>query len=396
MTESGGSDMGMAGAGAAATAFDGSVLEANPAGMARLPGTTITVAAVPALVQLDFKGSATTPGSAHNHEGPKLTGSAFAVQSFSGLSLGLGLYSYTGLGADFGDEWVGRRVIEHEQLRSLNIAPAVAYQVTDHLQFGGTLRAQYVEVEASLAVNNSAALYGPPAGLPDGQVSLQGHSWSPGGDLGIAYQPRPDVELGLAWTSAVHHTVDFDVTAAGLHPVLGAILPQALPVSLSLTLPQQVAASGAWQATPATTLAATARWQEWSTLGEARQMSGLGDRPMFPQGLRDTWGASLGVRHRLPDGTRLSAGMAYDSDPSREGTMPAYFPSSSQLRLALGGEWPAREDLTVRLALSVIQQGEVRVAQLGHPLPLPGVGPLSGTFPASRFYFAALAVDFRR
>jgi long-chain fatty acid transport protein len=395
LTETGGGDMAMAGAGSAALAMDATVLGSNPAGLGRLPTATVTVAVVPASVQLDFEGSGSTPGSAHNRDGTTWLGSAFAVKPGERVSWGLGVYSYAGLGADFGEEWVGRRVIERAQLRTLNIAPAVAWRISDQVQVGATLRAQYAEVEAAGAVNNDAAYYGPPAGMPDGHLAMKGQSWAPGGDLGVAWQPRPDWQLGLAWTSAVDHSLDFDMTAKDLHPVLEGMLQQAGTATLKFELPQQVAAGAAWQVSPDTLLATTVRWQDWSALGDARQSSTLGSLPMFPDGLQDTWGASVGASHRLRPDLRLSAGLGYDSNPSHDGSMPAYFPVSSQWRLGLGGEWQARDDLSMRLALSMIQQDDIEVVQHGHPLPLPGIGPLTGTYKNSRMYLLAFAADYR-
>jgi long-chain fatty acid transport protein len=395
LTETGGSDMGMAAAGSQALALDGSVLGANPAGIARLRAATATAAVVPVAVDLDFEGSGSTPGSAHNHDGTTWMGSAFLVRPGERVSWGLGLYSYAGLGADFGDQWVGRRVIESESLQTLNVAPAIAWRINDHVQVGASLRAQYASVDAAMAVNNSAMFYGPPAGLPDGRIRLNGHSWAPGGDLGVAWQPRPELQLGLDWTSQVHHRVDFDVGAKDLHPVLAGMLPLAGSPTLRFDLPQQVAAGVAWQASPATLLAGTVRWQDWSVLGDARQSSALGSAPMFPDGLQDTWGVSVGVRHGLRPDLSLSAGVGYESDPARGGGMPAYLPVSDQWRLGLGADWRMRDDVTLRAALSVIQQGDVHVVQHGHPMPLPGVGPLSGTISDSRLYLAALAVDWR-
>lgn len=395
LTESGGADMGMAAAGAPALALDGSVLGANPAGMARLAGTTATVAVMPVAVDLDFAGSSATPGKAHNHDGTAWMGSAFLVQPGERVAWGLGVYSYAGLGADFGEQWVGRRVIERERLQTLNVAPAVAWRLDERLQVGAGLRAQFAAVDATMAVDNSAMFYGPPAGLPDGRIALHGDSWAPGGDIGVAWQPRPGLQVGLDWTSRVHHSVDLDVGAKGLHPVLAGLLQQAGTLTLRFDLPQQVAAGVAWQATPATLLTGSARWQDWSVLSDARQSSAVGSAPMFPDGLQDTWGASLGVRHDLRHDVSLSAGVGYESDPARGGGMPAYLPVADQWRLALGADWRMRDDVTLRAALSVIQQGDVNVVQHGHPLPVPGVGPLSGTFSDSRLYLAALAVDWR-
>jgi long-chain fatty acid transport protein len=395
LTEAGGTDMGMAGAGRGALAVDAAALAANPAAIGALAESTVTVAALPLALDLSFNGDGDTPGHASDKGGVVPLGSAFAAYRADRLTLGFGVYSYLGLSFDLGDEWVGARVIEKVGFRSMNFAPAVAWRLTDSVQAGATVAAQYADIDAAVAVSNSAAYYGPPVGLPDGRLDMSGHSWAPGGSIGVLFSPSPATRLGVAWTSAVHHSIGMDLTGHGLHPVLATMLPAPGQVAIDFTLPQQLTLSATRQVTPATTLGVTAGWQDWSAFGRAKMALPGPDATLFPDGLRDTWSAALGVRHQVGNGWGLSAGVAYDSDPSASGTVPAYFPTAEQVRVAVGADRRLSETCTLRIALSVVNQDKARVVQDSHPLPLPGIGLLTGDFEPSRVYILGVAADFR-
>ncbi len=396
LTESGGADMAMASAGRAALAADASTLAANPAGIAALSGSHYLAAVLPLSLDAKFVGDDGTRGTADNRADALATGSLFAVRGGERVSVGVGIYGYLGLGFDFGEEWVGRRIIEDADLRTVNVAAAVAYRFTDRLDIGVTVAAQRAELDAALAVGNEATYYGPPAGLDDGRLRITGESWAPAATLGLAYAIDSGTRLGAAWTSSVWHSVDSEVRARNLHPVLSAILQESGPVGLDVTVPQQAVLSVTRQTSQDAVLAASVGWQDWSSFGRAQMVLGDNRGRMFPRGLEDTWHVAVGLRQPLDPRWTLGAGIAYDSDPSADGTMPAYFPIAEQLRLAAGVDCRVSSELVLRLALSVIQQGAVRVAQTGHPLPLPGIEPLYGRFDGSRVYVIGLAADFAR
>lgn len=395
LTETGGADTGMAGAGRAAMSQDGAALAANPAAIGGLPASAVTAALLPLKLDLEFQGTGDTPGTAENQSGVVPAGSLFGVYRADRLSLGLGVYSCFGLGLDFGDEWVGRRVIEKAGLDTVNVAPAIAYRLTERLDVGASVAAQYAQVDAAIAVSNDGAFYGPPLGLPDGRLELDGSSWAPGGSLGVVYRPSSSTRLGMAWTSSVHHSVGMDTRDKNLHPVLATLVPDAGQVELDITLPQQLTLSASTQPSPATLLGMSAGWQDWSMVGTSRLRVDGQAASMFPDGLRDTWNLSVGVRHDVSPAWAVTAGVAYDSDPAVHGDMPAYFPVAEQLRIATGVERRLSEGGTLRVALSVVNQGDVRVEPDSHPMPLPGIGPLRGSFVNSRVYLLAIATDFR-
>lgn len=396
ITESGGADMTMASAGRAALAADPSTLAANPAGIAALSGRHYLAALLPSSLDAGFEGVDGTYGTADNRADALAAGSLFAVQGGRRLSAGAGIYGYLGLRFDFGEEWVGRRVIEDADLRTINVAAAVAYRVTDRIDLGVTVAAQNAELDAALAVGNEATYYGPPEGLDDGQLRITGESWAPVVTVGLAYDIASGTRLGAAWTSSVRHSIDSEVRAQDLHPALSAVLQQSGPVALDVTLPQQAVLSVTRRSPQNTVLAASVGWQDWSSFGRARLAVGDHRGRLFPRGLEDTWHVAAGLRQPLDPRWTLGAGVAYDSDPSADGSMPAYFPIADQLRLAAGVDCRVSSELVLRLALSVIQQGTVRVAQREHPLPLPGIAPLYGRFDGSRVYVIGLAAQFAR
>jgi long-chain fatty acid transport protein len=387
--------MAMASAGRAAIAADATTIGSNPAGMVALGGTAVSVVTMPVRMGLEFHGSEATPGSAVNRQGTMPTVSAFAMRQQERWAVGVGAYGNVGLGCDFGRNWPGRRAIEDARLQSINLVPAVAYRLTNILDVGASIGAQYAAVKAGMAVSNEAIYYGPPLGLPDGRLRMNGSSWEPVENLGVIYRPGTGTSVGLAWTSSVAHSIDLDVRANEVHPLLAGMLGQQGPAQLDFDLPQQLTLSATHVVSPDTLLAASVGWQQWSAFGRARLRVAGQDAPLFEDGLNDTWSAAVGLRHRVDPRWTLATGIAYDSDPSANGTMPIYFPMAGQLRLAAGADYRFSEALLLRVALSVISQGKVRVAQDTHPVPLPGIPGVTGTINGSRVYVLGLTADYR-
>lgn len=394
LTETGGADTSMAGAGRAAMSFDSAALAANPAAIAGLHGTQATVALLPVKLDFDFRGAGSTPGSAHNEAAATPSGSLFVVHDLGRISLGLGVYSYAGLGYDYGDDWVGRYSIEHARLKTATVAGAAAYHLTDRLDVGATVGAQYADIDAAAGVNSSAALYGPPADLPDGRVTLHGSEWAPAGSVGLLYRATDSTRVGLAWTAPVSHTVPLDMRASGLHPVLSTLVPQTSAGEFEFTLPQQVTLGATTQVTPATLVGLEVGRQDWSAFGHSTMTMMGQPLRILPDGLQDTWNVAAGFRHQLDPSWNVSAGVAYDSSPARRSTVPAYFPVAEQWRFSTGVERRFSDGMVVRGALSVIDMGDVRVSQDRVAWPLPGAGDLSGTVSGSRAYVFCVASDF--
>jgi long-chain fatty acid transport protein len=394
LSATGGADMGMAGAGRAAMSLDASALAANPAAMAGLSSSTVTAAAMPLELDYEFHGTDATPASATNHQGVSTIPALYAVYRSDRLTFGIGAYSYLGLSFDSGNQWEGRRVIEKAGLTTLNIAPTVAWRATDRLSIGASVAAQVAEPEARFALANDAMFYGPPVGLPDSQVELSGQSWATGGQLGLTYQATDELRLGLAWTAPVDHSVPLDISATGLHPVLASLMPPDGAARLDFTLPQQLLLGASHQLDSGAMLALGLAWQDWSTFGESKLKLPGSSSPMIAGGLQDTWGVSIGARRAFGEDWVGSIGLGYESNPATKSGVPAYFPVAEQWIIAAGVERRINDAMQIRAELGVILQGDANVEQLTHPLPLPGIPHLTGTYEDTRVYMFALAADF--
>ena len=386
--------MGMAGAGRAAMSLDATSLAANPAAMAGLARSTVTAAVMPLKLDYEFRGSDDTPAEATNREGLSVVPALFAVHQADRLMYGIGVYSYLGLSFDSGNQWEGRRAIEQAGLFTLNIAPGVAWQATDRLTLGASVAAQLAEPTARLAVANDATFYGPPVGLPDGQLELSGQSWAAGGQLGLTYKLTESSTIGLAWTAPVEYSVAFDISAHDLHPVLATLLPPDSAAELDVTLPQQLLLGVTHRVNDDTMLALGLSWQDWSDFGESKLKLPGSSSPMIADGLQDTWGVSIGVRRTFGDDWAAATGVSYESNPATAGGVPAYFPVAEQWRVAAGAEHSFNDSMRLRAELSVVLQGTAEVVQLTHPLPLPGIPPLTGAYQDTRVYMLAIAADF--
>jgi long-chain fatty acid transport protein len=394
LPETGGADMGLAGAGRAAMALDAASLASNPAAIGALSGSTMTAAAMPLELDFDFHGSEETPAHATNQEGSTTIPALYAVYRSDRLSYGIGAYSYLGLSYDVGNQWDGRRIVESAGLSTFNIAPAVAWSITDRLTVGASVAGQLAEPAIRIAVANDAVFYGPPAGLEDGRLELDGDSWAVGGQLGVLYLPTDSMRVGLAWTAPVDHSAAVDVTANGVHPVLATLLPADGVARLEFTLPQQLLLGVSHQATDGTTLSFGMSWQDWSTFGESSLKLPGQSSPIFAHGLQDTWGASLGVRRPLGERWTGSAGVGYESSPAKDAGVPVYFPVAEQWRIAAGAERSIGDAVRLRAEFSLVLQGDAEAVQLTHPLPLPGIPQMTGTYEDTRVYMIALAADF--
>lgn len=127
--------MGRAGVAAAGPCPDGSGVWANPAALAGLPGTHISVSAT--LIRPhggftdDLFGEKTDmPGQSY------LVPSAYLTHQTGKLGFGIGVFAPYGLGTKWPLDFIGRFDSYNTQLRSIYVQPTVAYQVTDWLSLG--------------------------------------------------------------------------------------------------------------------------------------------------------------------------------------------------------------------------------------------------------------------
>ena len=190
-------------ANAPATVFD------NPAGMTQLPGLQIQLGGSIVVPNYTFSGSAVSafgrPISGvdgQNGGNAALVPHGFITYKVTPeLSVGLALTAPFGLATTYGNNFVGRYQADKTDLRTININPAIAYQVAPWLSVGAGVSAQYARGVFGSFINSSTiatSTFGRPTSLPDGYFRLQGDDWSFGWNVGVLVQPGPQTNIGIS------------------------------------------------------------------------------------------------------------------------------------------------------------------------------------------------------
>jgi len=372
------SGLGTAYAGGAAQAEDASTLFFNPAGIVLLDQSELQLgihAIMPtanftnqgsrySLLGTPFDGLPLSGGNdgdggvTHVLPNLYLTQPVFRNSQYGDLTLGIGLTVPFGLETDYTSGWVGRYQSLRTKLTTFDIQPTVAYRLWDRLSFGAGLDIQYVSARLTQAIDFGLAaqpplaqffaalppfLIGPtelayfnagffPGGL-DGVSEVHGNDWSIGFTLGALLEYMKgddhsffqDGRFGVSFRSAIDHTIEGPAEFREVPLITAPGAPVQFPIpglfqsiffnqnaTAQLDLPSILHVSAYQRFDRQFALMGDITWTEWSRL---QQVPIVFSNPGTPSNI-------------LP--------IKYDDT----------------LRLAIGGEWYARKDLTLRLGFA--------------------------------------------
>lgn len=362
LIEQSASGMGNAFAGGAASAEDASTIFFNPAGMSRLDGKQIVVAAHAIRPSAKFTNTAsttallqTTLGGAGGDAGDwaLVPNAYFAMEVNPQMSFGLGVNVPFGLQTNYDATWMGRFQAVKSKLETINLNPSISYQVNDSFSVGAGLNYQQIKGDLSAAVNYSAAAFvagGAPllgaiggAGV-EGQSLIKGTDSAWGYNLGMLFNPNPDTRIGLAYRSKIKYNLAGTVTFTNRPALLAAGIPDG-NVSLAIDMPDSFSASAFHRLNGKWDIMADATWTGWSVLQQLKIDRTNGTNLLtVPENWRDTWRVSVGANHHYNDQWTARVGLAYDQAPVSDAFRTARIPDSDRTWLALGGQYkPSRE-----------------------------------------------------
>ena len=368
ITEQSITNLGNAASGGAALAEDASTIFYNPAGLTRLSGSSLQGSGYVIFSDINFqnRGSTTATGDllsgGDNAEGgettfiPNLYGSWSVSKK---LKLGIGITPPFGLATDYGSDWVGRYQAVESRLTTLNINPSVAFKLSDTFSIGGGINFQYADAELSNAID--FGLIGQLAGLPtqsqqlDGFVEISGDDWSTGYNFGVLYEPSQDTRVGLAYRSAITHTLEGDgdftvpnsvgvLTSTGQFTDGGAEAELDLPDSLSLSIYQQI--SDRWS------VMGDVAWTNWSRFEELRIEFDNPAQPdsVEPENWEDTFRLGIGANYKPNERWTLRTGVAYDPTPIEDEFRTARIPGSDRYWLSFGSSYQVSDSFGLDVA----------------------------------------------
>lgn len=368
--EAGQEGNGLANAGSAALAADPSVLMSNPAGIAELKGTQISVNAQVILGDIRF--SRDSDNQFDGNEGGNalqwLPGaSVFVSQQIDERSaIGFGMYGNFGLALNYDDDWAGRYFSQETAIIGVSFQPTIAHQFTDDLTVGIGPRIVYGYYRTEMAINNNLL------GLrdnPDGQLEYKDTDVGVGVNLGLLYRLSDSTQVGFAYTSKVKLEFEDspDVSKVS-NPIINAALNR-LDVSsleLDVNIPQTATLSIAHQLDPQWKLLGSLGWQDWSEFGEVGvdvDANAGGVSRTVDRQYKDTWHASVGAQYQATRQWRWSLGLGYDSSAVDDKDRTVDNPMAENWRLATGVNYQVEEGLDLHLAYTLVWLGDMDIEQ---------------------------------
>ena len=345
---------GRASAGAPAVAEDASTIFLNPAGLTQLSGPQVQLGSSLLMPrgEIENRGStARTPGtggtvvpmigarSGHPYD-PAIMPHAYGALPLMGgrLWLGLGVSAPFGLITEYQDDWFGRYDSTRSELTTIDVAPTLAFKLTDWISIGAGLDVQYADARIENAIPSPTAADGPTPAT-DGRFEAQGDDWSIGFNAGLLVRLSPRTRVGLHYRSGIEHKLEGDATLSGLESPLDS-LNGTTGASAKLDLPSMASIGVAHDVTKDVTLLAHFAWYGWDSFDELRVRFDDG-RPdvVEPQGYRDSWAIGLGAEYRLTDAWTLRGGVSYDQTPTRDGFRNTRVPDGDRYWIAVGASY---------------------------------------------------------
>ncbi|MDO8351161.1 MAG: outer membrane protein transport protein [Gallionella sp.] len=326
LIEQSGSGLGNAFAGGAASAEDASTIFYNPAGMSRLNGKQLVVAAHAILPSAKFTGTGLAGADMGGDAGglALVPNGYFVMEVNPQLRVGLGVGAPFGLQTEYTSTWVGRAHAIKSKLETINLNPSVAYRVNDGFSLGAGIN--YQRVRGELTSNPAATSIS----------SLTGSDSAWGYNLGALVNVSPQTRIGLAYRSDISYNLSGQVNFTAPLAALSG------PVTLAVKMPASFSASAFHQLDDKWDVMADVSWTGWGVFKELRVLRTSGAVvQLVPENWRDTWRVAAGANHHYNDQWTARMGVAYDQTPVSDAFRTARIPDGNRSWLSVGGQYKA-------------------------------------------------------
>ncbi|MBV6658748.1 MAG: outer membrane protein transport protein [Devosiaceae bacterium] len=213
-----------------------------------------------------------------------------------------------------------RNVAGTSEVFSLNVAPTIAYSLSDTFTVALGAQIQYMDVRYT---NNLLSLAGDDIGF--------------GFTAGVLWEPLPGTTVGLGFRSSVGHELEGDASGAALG---GATVPISIE---DFNTPEIVTLSVEQRITDAFRVSATAEWTNWSRVGTYPVLSGGtqlvvggGTNVAVPLEYEDGWYFAIGGEFDATEDLTLRAGIGYELSPVTDSERGLRLPDNDRLWLSAG------------------------------------------------------------
>lgn len=366
------SGLGSAFAGTGALGEDASVMFYNPAGMTELPGGQIMLGAhiLKPSARMRDTGTRNANGFGANNNGddggdpfdyeviPNFY-AAYPLADEGRLWAGIGVTAPFGLSDDYGQDWFGRYDSTRSELVTIDVAPSIAWALSDAVSIGLGINIQYAEAELERAIPSPLTAGGPDPST-DGLSNLSGDDISAGFNAGILLKPVEGTKVGLHYRSAISHELEGRLLVTPPSDTPAAI--SNIKGDAGLDLPDVATLSVAQDVTERLTLLGSLSRIGWNNFDSIPVDLETGTRLTTALNYEDTYAVAVGARYQASDQWTLRAGYQFDETPSIDGFRTTAIPDGDRQWFTAGASYQVDASWRLDIAAAYIDVAAADIA----------------------------------
>jgi long-chain fatty acid transport protein len=319
--EQSGTGIGRAFAGAAAAADDASTIFFNPAGLTHLKHAEVEAGFDVLAPHAEIRDTGSTyangviranGGSGGNPYKPTPVPHAYGAMPLldGDLWIGVGVTAPFGLGNKYNEQWFARYDSTRTNLKTIDVAPTIAYRINELISIGMGVSIQYADVDLRKKLPNTAAQPFNPA--TDLSQKLEGDDISLGYNFGVTLQPTENIRLGASYRSQVRQDIEGSAT---IFSPTGAVVRR-FDATADLDTPWIASLAVMYDTKAAFRFYGSYSYYDWSSFDNIKVvLKGQPAPSITPQNYEDSYAFALGMDYDVTERFTLRAGTQYDRTP---------------------------------------------------------------------------------
>ncbi len=291
--------------------------------------------------------------------------------------VGISEFTQYGLETDWPTEWPGSQLSDRTKIRTFNVAPTIAFKLTDNFSLGFQLN----WVGSDVLIQKTISFVDQTAWL---DMSGDGDGW--GASAGFLWKLNDRINVGGFWRSAVNikydGTADFDNVPVPFLPVLydgkikaGVKLPQTWGLDVAYQLNDKWMVELGFMNT---------EWSDYDTLAVYRKDTGH-LLSAVPKNWENVTMYKVGVKYNFSEKLTLRAGYIYDEAGNPDTTLDPSLPDSNRNDYSVGFDWKFKDFTVSAFAMYVRFNDRTTTTQIDH---------FNGTYSTDALLVGA-ALDYR-
>jgi long-chain fatty acid transport protein len=249
------------------------------------------------------------------------------------FAVGLGVNNPYGLGADWGDEWEGKFIIQKIKLTTFYIQPTISYKINDKVGIGaglviGTGKAT---IRKAVPVNGDNTNYG--------EVDLKGNGTGVGFNAAVLVKLSEKATVGLSYKSKIKLKLkNGDATFSDIPASLADQFPASTNFNSQLNLPSTLSVGLGYKFTEKLLVAFDLNLTGWSVYDSLNfifpDYESLDQRSA--RKYKNVVAIRLGGQYAVTSKINVRAGITFDQSPVQKGYMSPELPDANKTAFSLG------------------------------------------------------------